>query len=155
MSRLRRTQQDPDGGFTLVEIMIVIVIVGILATIAIPAGLAQRRKAYDSQARSDLRNTVTAMETFLLEDALQRYPVSGSTGTSQLTLQGYKKSAHASDVRMWVNTTRTAYKLSAFARSGQQWCFNSAGVTAGVIKGSITTGTVTTPPSTTQASGCT
>ncbi len=44
-----------EDGFTLVEILVVCVIVGILAAIAIPAFLGHNKKASDSGAKSDLR----------------------------------------------------------------------------------------------------
>lgn len=49
-------------GFTLIELMIVIAIIGILAAIAIPQFSAYRVRAFNSAALSDLRNFKTAME---------------------------------------------------------------------------------------------
>ena len=51
-------------GFTLIELMIVVVIIGILATIAIPKFANTKEKAYVAQMKSDLRNLVTAEESF-------------------------------------------------------------------------------------------
>jgi type IV pilus assembly protein PilA len=49
-------------GFTLVELMIVVAIIGILAAIAIPQFAAYRQRAFNSSAQSDVRNTKTAQE---------------------------------------------------------------------------------------------
>jgi type IV pilus assembly protein PilA len=52
-------------GFTLVEILVVILIVGILASIAIPVFLNQRQKANDAALTSDVVNAAKVVETYL------------------------------------------------------------------------------------------
>ena len=56
--RTRRT------GFTLIELLIVVVIIGILAGIAIPKFSSAKEKTHVVAMTSDLRNLVTAQETY-------------------------------------------------------------------------------------------
>jgi prepilin-type N-terminal cleavage/methylation domain-containing protein len=55
-------------GFTLIELLIVVVIIGILAAIAIPKFGATKDKAYVAAVKSDLRNLVTAEESYFADN---------------------------------------------------------------------------------------
>jgi len=55
-------------GFTLVELLVVVAIIGILASIAIPQFAAYRERANDAAANSDIRTVMTAQETYFIDN---------------------------------------------------------------------------------------
>ena len=60
------------AGFTLIEVMVVIAIIGILVAVALPRFADYRRKSYNSSALSDLRNAKTILEAYYHEH--EHYP---------------------------------------------------------------------------------
>jgi type IV pilus assembly protein PilA len=59
-----KSRRDDERGFTLIELMVVVLIIAILIAIAIPTFLGARKRAQDRAAQSDLRNALTAEKTF-------------------------------------------------------------------------------------------
>lgn len=62
-----RTALADEHGFTLVEMLVTMIVIGILAGIAIPVFLHQRGRAMDSQASSDVYNVALAEESYFVD----------------------------------------------------------------------------------------
>src|SRR5256885_16114226 len=63
LEKLRARRQSEEG-FTLIELMVVVLIIAILLAIAIPTFLGARSRAQDRAAQSNLRNALTAEKTY-------------------------------------------------------------------------------------------
>lgn len=64
MDRLRKKLIGRKGGFTLIELMVVVAIIGILAAIAIPLYASMQTKARIGRAQADAATIVEAMSAF-------------------------------------------------------------------------------------------
>ncbi len=54
-------------GFTLIELMVVVVVIGILATIGAAAYASAKARSIDASMKSDLRNAMTAIEDYRIQ----------------------------------------------------------------------------------------
>lgn len=128
-ARLARRREDEEG-FTLIELMVVVLIIAILIAIAIPTFLGARQKAQDRAAQSNLRNALTAAKTAYV-DTQDYVAASGQLASIEpsLTYASGTASTGQSNISVAAPVGGTEIDLAAKSQSGT--CFFLKDTTTG------------------------
>jgi type IV pilus assembly protein PilA len=150
MSTLKSTlaqRRKHDEGFTLIELMVVVMIIAVLLAIAIPTFLGSQNKAKDRAAQSSLRNALTAAKTIYTDGSDYKLADTVALKAGEPSLSFVTTaSTDAKTVSLVATATATTSIFYAASKSASGTCY--------MIKDDVTltTGTGTTYSKGTPAS---
>lgn len=138
MMRFIRKRLENQEGFTLIELMVVVLIIAILIAIAIPTFLGARRRAQDRQAQSNLRNALTAQKTYYTDPQVY---LSDDVPADETTLEGIESNLdwnnpiareRGADVT-FVGADGQTLVIQSDSASGQTFCLGDSAQTGAAL----------------------
>jgi type IV pilus assembly protein PilA len=147
LAALRKRNEREDEGFTLIELMVVVLIIAILLAIAIPTFLGARDRANDRAAQSSLRNALTAAKTIYTDGQDYTQATTASVLAVEPSLSYVASATISSDFKMVSvnNAAADTWIAAAWSKSGN--CF--------LIKDVTGTGTTYAKLASVAGAGCT
>jgi len=118
-------------GFTLVEVLIIVAVIALLATIAIPNLLRARVNAHDAFAKASLKAASTAMENYLAANSAYPPDIAALTGVTPPYLH----------VDYFDGNTYHGFTFTVDTLTGQDYILTAEPVSANLGSGSFTIST--------------
>jgi type IV pilus assembly protein PilA len=133
--KLRKRMASEESGFTLVELLVVMLILGLLAAIAIPSFFNQRDKAKDADAKEAARTAQTAVETWAT-DHEGKYNGDGTQAPTAADLKTIEPALNNANIS---NVTVTADSYSVTTTSDTANTFTISRASTGILDSECTT----------------
>ena len=116
-----------ESGFSLIELLTVVLIIAVLAFIAIPQFSAQRKRGFEATLKADLRNAASAEEAYFAQHRVYK-----AGPLPNVALAGYNKSTDISGIDAVVGTNTFLLTATHSNCAGISWTYtNTSGVPSG------------------------
>jgi prepilin-type N-terminal cleavage/methylation domain-containing protein len=118
------------NGFTVLEIVIVIVILGLMAALAVPAYNKAKETAFDNQAKSDLKLIISSERNYKYEMTYY-YPSSGSVTDINAINNNLSLTLSADNNRIWNYTVKSTGcgQATRYGGDARNWYMNATNTT--------------------------